>query len=129
MLSVLGKADQPCEAGCGSKLKNSQSWFWCIKGWIVISGNLYPELAATQPIERDAIYRRRRFPREVIDRRRDPEPTTAGKRVGYEVDRSAQIARLRDSHGRPGAQSPLAAAPSARAQISISARSQRELSA
>jgi len=31
----------------------------------VISGNLCPELAVTQPIECDAIYRRRRPPREV----------------------------------------------------------------
>ena len=34
---------------------------------IVLSGHLCPELAATQPIERDATYRRRRFPREVIE--------------------------------------------------------------
>ena len=29
--------------------------------------SLSPELAVTQPIDRDAIYRRRRFPREVIE--------------------------------------------------------------
>jgi hypothetical protein len=41
--------------------------FWCIGGRIVLSGHFCPELAVTQPIERDAIYRRRRFPREVIE--------------------------------------------------------------
>ena len=29
--------------------------FWCIGGWTVLSGHLCPELAVTQPIERDAI--------------------------------------------------------------------------
>ena len=33
----------------------------------MVSGNLYPEPVVTQPIERDAIYRRRRFPREIIE--------------------------------------------------------------
>lgn len=33
----------------------------------MVSGSLCPELAVTQLIERDAIYRRRRFPREVIE--------------------------------------------------------------
>ncbi len=33
----------------------------------MVSGNLRPELDVTQPIERDAIYPRRRFPREIIE--------------------------------------------------------------
>ncbi len=41
--------------------------FWCIGGRIVLSGTLCPELAVTQPTERDAKYRRRRLPREVIE--------------------------------------------------------------
>ena len=38
-----------------------------MSGAIVISGNLCPALAVTQSIERDALYRGRRFPREVME--------------------------------------------------------------
>lgn len=41
--------------------------FWCISGLTVVSGGFGLEPAVTQPIERDAIYRRRRFPRDVIE--------------------------------------------------------------
>jgi hypothetical protein len=38
-----------------------------MSGRSVVSGAFRLEPAVTQPIERDAIYRRRRFPRDVID--------------------------------------------------------------
>src|SRR5437016_4766671 len=44
-----------------------KGWFWCNSGRSVVSGTFYPEPTVIQPIERDAIYRRRRFPREVIE--------------------------------------------------------------
>lgn len=55
--------------GCAQSCSrvNLQRRFWCIKGSIVVFGGVYPEPAVTQPLERDAIYRRRGFPREVIE--------------------------------------------------------------
>jgi hypothetical protein len=38
----------------------------CIQGRKRVSGNLCPELAVTQPVERDALGQRRRFPGEII---------------------------------------------------------------
>src|SRR2546422_6828806 len=49
------------------KYKIESRWFWCNSGRSVVSGTFYPEPTAIQPIERDAIYRRRRFPRDVIE--------------------------------------------------------------
>lgn len=40
---------------------------WCIGGQLQVSGSPCLELAVTQPIERDPIDRRRRFPREAIE--------------------------------------------------------------
>jgi len=44
-----------------------KGWFWCISGRAVISRGFRLEPTVTQPIEREAIYRRRRFPRDVIE--------------------------------------------------------------
>jgi hypothetical protein len=49
-----------------ASLKLAQG-FWCISGRSVVSGAFRLGPAVTQPIARDAIYRRRRFPRDVIE--------------------------------------------------------------
>ena len=41
--------------------------FWCFSGRTVISRGFRLEPTVTQPIERDAIYRRRRFAGDVIE--------------------------------------------------------------
>jgi transposase-like protein len=48
-------------------MSSGQSGFWCFSGRTVISRGFRLEPIVTQPIERDAIYRRRRFAGDVIE--------------------------------------------------------------
>lgn len=59
---------------------------------------------------------RQALPAVVIDQGEDPEPTSADKRVRHEVEAPALVRPLRDRHGCPRAQCPLATTASAHLQ-------------
>ena len=63
----------------------------------------------TQAGERRVHHQVQTFLGEVIYQRQDTEASTAHQRIGYEVERPAQITPLRDHHRCLGAESPLAA--------------------
>ena len=64
---------------------------------------------------------------EVVDHRKDPEPPTAGERVGHEVQRPALVAALRDRHRRPDAERPLATAATPHGQPLLAVKSEQLL--
>ena len=50
-----------------TSVRHCQPGFWCIDGCRVDSAPFAWSAGVTEPIERDAIYRRRRFSRETIE--------------------------------------------------------------
>lgn len=78
-------------------------------GEIELEGDAYPR-------DRGVGDERQAISTVVIDQGEDPEPTSADQRVRHEVEAPALVRPLRDRHGRPRAQCPLAATAPAHLQ-------------